>query len=540
MLKDGAMTTTSYHTLSTDVCDPLDNDPSSMHFGTCTTARTDGHGRLIDQILRNRQPGVGGTEYHRLWTYYRNDGAVLELVRLQSHDDSVTRPASHTSAEGRSDPHVYRTFFYDTVGRRIGSDDPDTNNRAASPNAASWRYLFNLAGDLAAVRDPRGCGQNFFYDLGGRLVGEQYVACDESQSSRRELPNEVLGAAINMGSTSGARVDVQYFYDHAPTWLMGADLDVQPALGAPLLGRATGVADRGQQAAVSYDDRGNAVWTARQVAVISAAAELGTDHAYMSGAFPDFDEAVPSVNGSVVYDEEHTYIRRAEFDHAGRPTRMALPRDPDWDASGMAHAPLVQATLSYNARGLPATADLIVGSSHPVSIVSAIHYLRDGLVSSIDYGDLHSRPVVTSGTEYDERRRPTHMSATRDATGIDLEAVTTIADQHLVWDSASNLTAIIDGRDPAEWPVHFRPQSVEIEHDSLYRVVGALFDYTLPGDAAGSTSIGTDAASDWRETAVASDNADPMHPEPAPMMSHAPPDRVQSEDHPGWRTPRIA
>ncbi|MFO0685594.1 MAG: SpvB/TcaC N-terminal domain-containing protein [Sandaracinus sp.] len=540
--EDGSLTSTSYHTLSTDVCDPLDNDPSSMHFGTCTTARTDGHGRLIDQILRNRQPGVGGTEYHRLWTWYRNDGAVTDLVRMQTEDGSQTRTATPAGAtakalvdHGRAQI-VHRAFFYDSVGRRIGSDDPDTDDRSnPAVTSRTWRYLFNRAGDLAAVRDPRGCGQNFFYDLGGRLVGEQYVACTESQSSRRELPIEVVSDPIGMTAITGTRmVDVHYYYDDYPSWIVDSEEHEALAVALPasnLVGRATGVVDRAQRAAVAYDDRGNAVWTARQVAVISAPLASGGASTLSGASLPSFDEQLPTSNGTVVYDQQHTYIRTAVFDHAGRPTTMALPRDPNWDGTtGITSAPLVTGALTYNARGLPATASLAIGASAPIPIVRAIHYLRDGLVDSIEYGQLGTdhHAVVTSGTEYDQRRRPIHMTAARQPTDITgLGAVTAIADQHLVWDAASNLTAIMDGRDPAEWPEMFRPQSVAIEHDSLYRVVGALFDYSLPGDAPGSTSLGVDTSSDWRDDALASNAVDPMHPEPAPMATAMPETRVQ-------------
>ncbi|HEY8428277.1 MAG TPA: hypothetical protein VIL20_07880 [Sandaracinaceae bacterium] len=196
--EDGAVTWTSYHALSTDVCDPLDNDPSSEHYRTCTSEIADGHGRVIDQVLRNRHPDTGAPETYRLWTYYRADGAVLALVRTQA-DTSVGRAASSTdtlptdtvSLSTLPPRHVVRTFTYDSVKRRLSSDDPDTDN-PADPNEAtnSWRYLFNRVGDLVAVRDPRGCGQNFFYDFGGRLVGEQYVSCPEAQSALAERPHE--------------------------------------------------------------------------------------------------------------------------------------------------------------------------------------------------------------------------------------------------------------------------------------------------------------------------------------------------------------
>ncbi|HHH31349.1 MAG TPA: hypothetical protein ENK57_23795, partial [Polyangiaceae bacterium] len=74
--EDGAETWTSSHSHSSDVCDPLDLDPSSPHYQTCTTTIVDGFGRTIDQILRNNTPGVGIELYH-LWSYYRVDGALL-------------------------------------------------------------------------------------------------------------------------------------------------------------------------------------------------------------------------------------------------------------------------------------------------------------------------------------------------------------------------------------------------------------------------------------------------------------------------------
>jgi RHS repeat-associated protein len=549
--EDDSMTTTSYHALSTDVCDPLDNDPASMHFRTCTTARTDGHGRLIDQILRNRQDSASAVEYHRLWTYYRNDGAVLRLTRARTGSDGSIRPSTpggpgddlYAPPGGGPPPMVTRVFVYDSVGRRIASDDPDTDDRTSS-NAGSrtWRYLFSRAGDLVAVRDPRGCGQNFYYDLGGRLVGEQYVGCSEAQVTSAELPTETIPDAVTMLPSTGARtVDVQYFYDDYPEWATLAVVDPPLPGSAHLLGRATGVADRSQRAVVSYDDRGNAVWTGRQVALISAPLALSAD---LSGDFPDVHEASPFVPSTVAYDDT-TYVRTALFDHAGRPTDMALPRDPDWNWDGSADpAPLVRGHLSYDPRGLPSHADLIVdypgsGTDVTIEVVHAIHYLRDGLVDRIEYGHREGDAVVRSQTEYDERRRPTRMSAVRpNPTGTSgLAGVTAIADQQLVWDAASNLTFIRDLRDPSEWPIGHRPQSVEIQHDSLYRVVSALFDYSEPGES-GSTSLGTDTASDWRESAGSGalgggmgsgpNGVDPMRPDPAPMITTAPPERVQS------------
>ncbi|MCA9610172.1 MAG: hypothetical protein KC619_31465, partial [Myxococcales bacterium] len=240
--EDGSVVWTSYHSLSTDVCDPLDNDPSSEHYRTCTTASTDGHGRTIDQVLRNRDPDTGGDEVYRLWTYYRADNAVTALVRTQTIPGAARPDAPGTAGTG----YVVRTFTYDSVGRRISSDDPDTDNPDDSSEATnSWRYLFNRVGDLVAVRDPRGCGQNFLYDLGGRLAGEQYVGCVEAQSSASEGPALTVSGLVGLDyDATPLALDVAYHYDRydvAPTgWLPTSGPDAVPGGASGVLGRATG------------------------------------------------------------------------------------------------------------------------------------------------------------------------------------------------------------------------------------------------------------------------------------------------------------
>ncbi len=529
--EDGAVTWTSYHALSTDVCDPLDNDPSSEHFRTCTSARTDGHGRVVDQILRNRSPATGAAETYRLWTYYRADGAVLALVRTEAPTSTPRAPsATDTAATGvvglgaLPSRNVVRTFTYDTVGRRLSSDDPDTDNPADPSEATnSWRYLFNRVGDLVAVRDPRGCGQNFLYDFGGRLTGEQYVSCGEAQSHAAERPSEDnrIGDLIAMTySASEVALDVVYHYDEYPDWATGPT-SILPSTASGVRGRATGVSDRGQRAVLAYDDRGNVTWTARQMALISDALVVTADS--LLGPAPPADTETAPAPGEVRYDEAHTYTRTASFDHAGRPVSMALPRDPD-DAA----APLVTGALTYNRRGLPASASASIGGvTHP--IVHAIEYLRDGLVASITYGDDHggTRARTVSTTTYDIRRRPIRFRTERDATGgapESLAAVTLPVDQRLVWDAANNLVAQIDDRDAGEWPAGHRPQSVNIRHDALYRVVGADFDYTQPG---GARALADDAT-DWRTGFAATRPHDPMRQEPAPMASRLPGGRVHT------------
>ncbi|MBN4049561.1 hypothetical protein JYT86_00725, partial [bacterium AH-315-N03] len=520
--EDGSVSWTSFHSLSTDVCDPNDNNPASEHYRTCTTARSDGHGRTIDQVLRNRQPDSGVSEQYRLFSYYRADNAVVALARANT---TAGRP--ETFGPGvLTVPHVLRTFTYDSVGRRLSSNDPDTDDPGDSDvRTRSWRYLFNRVGDLAAVRDPRGCGQNFFYDLGGRMAGEQYVGCIEAQPHDAEAPpsdndvgnlisQDVLGANVALDSV--------YYYDEYPVWLpLPGDADAVPTDASGVLGRATGVTDRGQRAALAYDDRGNVIWTTRQIALIPR--ELGLFGMASDSDPPDQLER-PGPRGTVDYDERHTYTRTAEFDHASRPVSTVLPSDPDF-AGGSAL--LVEGLLSYNRRGLPRAASArIDGTLYP--IVTGIAYLRDALVGSITYGDASpSRAATRSATTYDVRRRPVHMRTTRAADPMaapeTLGVVSTVVDQRLVWDPANNLTGIIDHRDAGEWPVGHLPQSVHIRHDALYRVINADYDYRQPTSGARTVH---DLGTDWRANLRASATMDPMREEPPDMAPTLPPSRV--------------
>ena len=522
--EDGATVWTSHHALSTDVCDPLDNDHASPHYRTCTTARVDGHGRVIDQILRNRHPDSGAEEHYRLWSWYRQDGAVLALARTQQNA-AVVRPAAPPTPGPTT---VVRTFAYDSVGRRWTSADPDTDSRDGARTSAnrSWRYLFNRVGDLAAVRDPRGCGQNFCYDLGGRLVGEQYVGCAEAASSADERPVADLPAGmLSLSETTGTiQVDVRYHYDSY------ADLDWSDT-ERPLdddhlaLGMPTGVEDRGQRSALSYDRRGNAVWSARQMALISAPPPLAP--AASPNDAPRRTETVAT--GFVAYDEEHTYVRTATFDHAARPLSMTLPSDPDWDAMDIEEAPAVGGSLTYNRRGLPQTATATIGGD-PYPIVAGIRYDRDGAVLRTTWGDARSGHAATvSETRYDRRRRPIRFLTTRDPTGSapqTLAAVSTVVDQELVWDAASNLTDIVDHRDGSEWFPGFRPRTTHVDHDSLYRVVGAYFEYTQEDNRV----FPSDTASNYRDTidTIRQAGADPMETRPAEMLPVAPPSRAEA------------
>ncbi|NOY94763.1 MAG: hypothetical protein GXP55_26595, partial [Deltaproteobacteria bacterium] len=517
--EDGSATWTSYHALSTDVCDPNDLDASSPHYRTCTTTRTDGHGRTIDLIQRNRQADRPGLETYRLWTDYRADNAVLRVRRLQTSNDAPR--GSSVVLGGRV---VERQLFYDTVARRIAATDPDTDSRTEpNPERRTWRYLFNRVGDLAGVRDPRGCGQNFYYDHAGRLIGEAYVSCGEAEAQETPNPESAVPAgAVGFGLlASAASVDRLLSFDTYPAWTLPsgglptlAEFRELPADARAALGRATAMMDRGQRCAYAYDERGNLLWEGRELAVVPEA--LPDADALPDVGTGPFDPQPPagSALATVQYDEAHVYERSLAYDHANRPTAVVLPRDPDFDSGAMGGGlgPRIGGTLFYNRRGLPGRMDVRIadgGAAAPVHtpdaltngglelpgatltaypIVQHIDYLRDALVGRVVYGDGRSpeafgpplpgpdtrpdRTATESTTAYDIRRRPFRMRTQREPTSPPgsagtrpLAEVSQVVDQRLAWDVANNLIALLDDRDANEWPLGHRPQSVHIAHD---------------------------------------------------------------------------
>ena len=512
----GQMSCTTYHALTVDECDHLDMSSDPVHAGTCTTTRTDGHGRTVDQVLRNRQVPHGPIEYYRLWSDYRADGAVTLLTRAETTTDGLRGTAPVVTGH-----QVQRTFTYDSVGRRIGTTDPDSDSldAACTSRNCTWRYLFSEVGDLVAVRDPRGCGQNFYYDRLGRLIGEDYVECGESQGSAEISSETVPATAVAMEELAAAHtVDVRYHYETAPGWAGYTQVTANPSR---YRGRLVAVADRGQRSAMAYDRRGNATWSVREMAVIPDAGSTTLINANPGDGLPPTVSNTPAAPTTREYDTAHPYVRTASFDHAGRPTSMTLPSDPDWTGTGL--APEIGGTIAYDERGLPSKVELTVDNA-PRTIVESIRYSEHGLVERVQYGDDDGRAPTVSTTTYDACMRPREFETNRAptaGTGTDLALVTTPMHQRLTWDEANNLVRIEDLRDASEWPDGYRPQTVDVFHDALYRVVNAHYTY------AGGTA-GGDAASNWRSDMATHRADDPMRTTPAPMAAALPPERVRS------------
>ena len=530
--EDGSPTETRYGATSTEVCDALDLSDDPRFRETCAITRVDGHGRTYDQVLHQRRPQPGSTTFHdefyRLLTLYRADNAVQRVARAET-----SSPGPFTFGEIVGNHVLLRAFGTDSLGRRVGTIDPDSDSRDPSANDTNrtWRYLFNDVGDLIAVRDPRGCGQNFFYDHAGRLIAEDYVECEEAMHAG-DLPTEILPAnAIAEGEIDDEavqHVDVLYYFDEEPALTGGVLSMIFPT--QHWVGRPCGSLDRTNGSVLIYDARGQVETSLRVMRLLPEARALHDtlpDHLGEDGvaSVPEpVPQAFDSDNGSNLYLSSTTY------DYLGRPVAMSYPEGRDGTATASTQ---VRGRLSYNRLGLPTAVNLDVfqGSAggiptYTTPIVRNITYDANRLPTRIDYGDATVTRDLHTLTRYDERLRVlqsvTERGTPMGATG--LNAVTRVHDFNYEWDAVSNLLEVTDERIHTEWPAGHRPWQQTIDHDALYRVTEIDINYM---DSTGHFNASQmDAATDWRDEQTrpnmdgsTHEARDPMRRRPAPMVS---------------------
>jgi YD repeat-containing protein len=229
---------------------------------------------------------------------------------------------------------------YDTLGRLILNLEPNLG-----PNG--WRYLFDAAGDLVAVSDPRGCGSRYAYDSSGRLVAEDYVPCESHHAPYSPTP------------------EVTYEYDEKPVDSLiafSAELASQNCQTTNYTkGRLVAVTDRAQRSMSCYDGRGRIVEVAKQFA---------NPAGIVSGRW---------------------YNKRAAYDGANRSvveTTGAKLLDPGQTS---------EVRPSYTRRGKIWRVDSSYGL--------LVHHVKrdaDGLPVEIQYGDA---AATTTGMVYDNLRR---------------------------------------------------------------------------------------------------------------------------------------
>jgi RHS repeat-associated protein len=466
----------TYHALSVDKADAADLEPGP-HQGTPASARTDGHGRTV--ATTERIHNGTAIEPRETRTAYLPTGEPQIITRVRI---------------GASDPPVVRWLAYDTLGRMVLNAEPDaTKNFSPDPATFSvapspvkaWRYAYDDNGALVGTSDARGCGANYHYDAGGRIVAEDFSPCLAAQQ-----PYSVPDL------TTGNGTEAFYQYDALDSSI--STIPNFPIDGSLLLGRLVAVSDRGARSVTRYDGRGRTTGVARHIVA----------------------PGTPSDTLASRYAPKW-YAQSVTFDAADRPVSATTGVDGDvlelLDANGQSVV-----TTQYSQRGTLQS----VGSGYG-ALVTSILRDADGPITQTVFGD---SARTTSAFSYDSRRRlssvqtfrgtpaiwsspPASYSPAPDTNPSDppttLQLLLEDVDYH--YDSVDNPLEIDDFRNPAEWPTGAQPVTRKIQYDDLYRVTHV--DYQFPG-----------AADTWVSPFEAEDTGasrDPRRATPSPHVSFA-------------------
>ncbi|MCU0561546.1 MAG: FG-GAP-like repeat-containing protein [Desulfobacterales bacterium] len=150
-------------------------------------------------------------------------GRVVEVIEHLEGAEAVTAYAynaagdllSVTNALGRA-----VTMAYDTLGRKVGMDDPDMG---------TWGYAYDAAGRLLAQTDAKGQVTRFAYDALGRVVSKSYSTGDPAVSYRYDNPGVANGIGRLYGVANATARTTYKAYDAA-----GRVLEVSRSVyGAP-------------------------------------------------------------------------------------------------------------------------------------------------------------------------------------------------------------------------------------------------------------------------------------------------------------------
>ncbi|HKQ70887.1 MAG TPA: toxin TcdB middle/N-terminal domain-containing protein, partial [Polyangiaceae bacterium] len=471
-LDGGVVARVVHHALGQDTSDAADVGPS-VHQNTPTTETIDGHGRTIATIERFRNAGV--IEERHALVEYLPTGEVRQLIRRRV-------------ASGAQDPDVVRWLGYDSLGRRILNVEPNTSaNFYADPDALppagfhAWRYAYNKAGELIGTSDARGCGQNFLYDAGGRLIGEDDSPCRNSQPAY-SAPVLTPGAEANL--------EVFYRYDAsdpaAPNPTDSAGRSCVPN-AATSKGRLVSIADQATLSVTRYDGRGRSACTAKRLAKPGAVAgNLATRYA------------------------PRWYVRQIDYDDADRAIRATTGSSvPELAGAGGQSA----VTTSY-AKGGRVRA--VAGSYG--TLVGKVQRTANGLLLQANFGDVAETKRAYT---YDERLRVANAQTFRGApnlwsggssnyfppaAGDPPTRQLLLEDSDFTYDEVDNITEIRDFRMASEWEAGSKPVTTRYQYDDLYRLTQV--DYEYPA--------GTDA---WRSPFAAEDADANRKPRPAPRVN---------------------
>ncbi len=452
---DGVISLQSvHHALSVDKWDAADVMPGS-HQGTPASVAQDGHGRTV--LVQDRIHNGGAIETHDTRTTFQSTGEPAVIARVNE-------------ATGAT---VTRWIVYDSLGRMVLNAEPDTTAGYVPPPAVdplsalssvipatmrSWRYAYDDAGDLVGTSDASGCGENYFYDAGARIIAEDFSPCLEDQPPYTS-PN----------TSTGDGTEAFYFYD-----ALDPSVPQSVATSAPFAfavnhdlyqGRLSSESDRGARTATAYDGRGRVTANA---SVLPA-------------------PGIPSAALATRY-ASHWFERSTSYDGADRPTIESTAADAAGltDSSGDSVV-----TTTYSQRGTVSS----VGSSYG-ALVTGIIRAADGPIEQIVYGDVAG---TTTAFTYDSRRRLSSVQTYRGPpaiwsqpppsylpppapTGPPSTFQLLLQDLDYAYDAVDNPTQITDYRNAAEWPAGTQPVTRKLQYDDLYRVTGAAYSYPAGSD----------------------------------------------------------
>ncbi|WP_394850975.1 hypothetical protein LZC95_16085 [Pendulispora brunnea] len=401
-----------YHALSQESYDAADLVQGATPHPTRTVQ--DGHGRTRLAFRTTNQNGTADTISTE--TTYLPTGEVKAVRR------------SHSAG---ADTYV-REMRYDSWGRLVQNEEPNTSINRGTANVRAWRYAYNDSNELVGTSDARGCGKNAEWDGAGRLISETYSPCLRTQRPYN-------GHVTNL-----------FVYDRPE-----GDAAGNPALFA---GKLAASYDRAQHTRYTYDGRGRITVMERRLALPDP-----EDQALGGGGGP------PSAEPGGEY-APHWYRTASSYDQADREKARSVgarstevqelygtPVDAGWLVSND------MVVTTYSKRGTTKT----VGSSYG-NIVLGRKVGADGFVLRVDYGETAS-PAITY--EPDEQRRLLRMATTVAGTPKVLQ------DWTFSYDAADNPKRVSDNRTATEWPEGAKPVSQQMSYDDLNQLRRVDYDY---------------------------------------------------------------
>jgi RHS repeat-associated protein len=375
--------------LSVVLTDP--EQSSGSHPGSFAQITRDGHGRTIasDVHLANGPQGVSGD--------------LMTTVDYQATGEPVS--ITQTSPSGA----VERDMTYDSLGRMVQNTEP---------NAGTWTYAYNAEGQLVGTSDARGCGENLYYDPGGRILAADYSPCLPAPAQQ-----PYTAPTITPGTFPYPGAEESYAYDAA--------------------GRLTNVADRARSDLYSYWSGTFVSEIDRQLALPGASGApvtYGVTHGKFLSEY--------SVTGQVLQWQLETLT----------PERLGLPVALAGSVHGPGSAPIqVTETTTLGLDGRVAQ----IGATTSGTLLVSQSFNADGTARSQSFGDAAQTQRVYG---YDNNGRLTSYSLVRgpgpwlnNVTGYippaagDASLIGDLTDLSIVPDKVGNPVSVTDSS-TALWP----------------------------------------------------------------------------------------